>query len=329
MENIQKAEQRAEPNPDEIFAEKLCANKNYDLVMQLYKMDSKHYGITLVRAHEGMLRYILRAYFSKYKDRWDDLMQEAKILLLNHADNFDLKRGIAFSRYALHSIKKELAGKLNEDRLVKIAESTELPYRKYHRDREYLAADLGVGVEDAQIETIFQHEFRGHSSEDIKIYHIIDMLANICSLSEFVRLPQSAFIDPELTDEEEVTWQQRLDQIADDTNLFDQAYSSGVRENFYRVLEKVLSKNIHNENIKKKVSMLLDYFGLKGDGSALTLPEIATKYHCSRQNADQVIVSGLKRIRKALARDAYFQDYLEGADQEFAPKISRIKKEIE
>ena len=263
---------------------------------------------------EIVRRYIKMVYksASKYKSNYnefEDLVDQGVIGILRGIKNFDTSLGLRFSTYVDPWIKMYIVRYLDRySGCIRVSDEYRKIYRRYKelKDKCYLEEERVLKIEDAS-------KYLGVKKETLE--NVISIMSFKICLDNAVNHQEG--IDISL-----------VDLIKDDNIDLEKDYEVKERDEFLKKVVEVGGLTPKEEGVLRLK------FGFK-DNRCLTSLEVANIMGITRQRVDQLVSSGISKLRNNALLREYFKDdkevierleSLREIDEEKKYKLTRKKK---
>lgn len=222
----------------------------------------------LIQCNLRLVLFVAKKY-SHSKRSIEDLVQDGNIGLMTAVDRFDYTRGFKFSTYAYNWINQSITRELaNQNKTIRIPVHLIERINQMHRAERALSVSLGYEPSDEEIAK--------------KMECTVEQVRNMHAISQTI-----VSLDAPVGEDHESTYGDFIvDQTA--TKVDEEAERKDLQDKLSKVMDKALTE--------KEKAVLIYRFGLDG-GEPMTLDEVGSIYHVTRERIRQIEAKALRKMR--------------------------------
>jgi RNA polymerase primary sigma factor len=222
----------------------------------------------LAEANSGLVLFIANQYRSSFLD-FDDLVQEGQTGLLKAVDKFNCRLGFQFSTYAAYWIKQAMSRALSRsERVVRVPCEQVANINKVLRAKSELLSKIG---REPSIQELAEYS----NMPDGQINAILTVSQTAVSLEN-------------LDDDDE--------SLAPIDFLEQQVFAQPFKKMEQSDLKAWIGKAVKILD-PRELKIICYHFGINNTGDEMTLQEIGTELHLTRERVRQIQVKALNKMK--------------------------------
>lgn len=222
----------------------------------------------LIQCNLRLVLFVAKKY-SHSKRSIEDLVQDGNIGLMTAVDRFDYTRGFKFSTYAYNWINQSITRELaNQNKTIRIPVHLIERINQMHRAERALSVSLGYEPSDEEIAK--------------KMECTVEQVRNMHAISQTI-----VSLDSPVGENQDATY---------GDFIVDQTASKADEEAEHKDLQDKLSNVMDKALTEKEKEVLVYRFGLDG-GEPMTLDEVGSIYHVTRERIRQIEAKALRKMR--------------------------------
>lgn len=222
----------------------------------------------LILCNLRLVLFVAKKY-SHSKRSIEDLAQDGNMGLMTAVDRFDYTRGFKFSTYAYNWINQSITRELaNQNKTIRIPVHLIERINQMHRAERALSVSLGYEPSDEEIAK--------------KMECTVEQIRNMHAISQTI-----VSLDSPVGEDQDATY---------GDFIVDQTASKADEEAEHKDLQTKLSNVMDKALTEKEKAVLVYRFGLDG-GEPMTLDEVGSIYHVTRERIRQIEAKALRKMR--------------------------------
>ena len=222
----------------------------------------------LIQCNLRLVLFVAKKY-SHSKRSIEDLVQDGNMGLMTAVDRFDYTRGFKFSTYAYNWINQSITRELaNQNKTIRIPVHLIERINQMHRAERALSVSLGYEPSDEEIAK--------------KMECTVEQIRNMHAISQTI-----VSLDSPVGEDQDATY---------GDFIVDQTASKADEEAEHKDLQTKLSNVMDKALTEKEKAVLVYRFGLDG-GEPMTLDEVGSIYHVTRERIRQIEAKALRKMR--------------------------------
>lgn len=222
----------------------------------------------LIQCNLRLVLFVAKKY-SHSKRSIEDLVQDGNMGLMTAVDRFDYTRGFKFSTYAYNWINQSITRELaNQNKTIRIPVHLIERINQMHRAERALSVSLGYEPSDEEIAK--------------KMECTVEQIRNMHAISQTI-----VSLDLPVGEDQDATY---------GDFIVDQTASKADEEAEHKDLQDKLSNVMDKALTEKEKAVLVYRFGLDG-GEPMTLDEVGSIYHVTRERIRQIEAKALRKMR--------------------------------
>ena len=222
----------------------------------------------LIQCNLRLVLFVAKKY-SHSKRSIEDLVQDGNIGLMTAVDRFDYTRGFKFSTYAYNWINQSITRELaNQNKTIRIPVHLIERINQMHRAERALSVSLGYEPSDEEIAK--------------KMECTVEQIRNMHAISQTI-----VSLDSPVGEDQDATY---------GDFIVDQTASKADEEAEHKDLQTKLSNVMDKALTEKEKAVLVYRFGLDG-GEPMTLDEVGSIYHVTRERIRQIEAKAFRKMR--------------------------------
>lgn len=222
----------------------------------------------LILCNLRLVLFVAKKY-SHSKRSIEDLVQDGNMGLMTAVDRFDYTRGFKFSTYAYNWINQSITRELaNQNKTIRIPVHLIERINQMHRAERALSVSLGYEPSDEEIAK--------------KMECTVEQIRNMHAISQTI-----VSLDSPVGEDQDATY---------GDFIVDQTASKADEEAEHKDLQTKLSNVMDKALTEKEKAVLVYRFGLDG-GEPMTLDEVGSIYHVTRERIRQIEAKALRKMR--------------------------------